>query len=494
MKVLSFLKSACLLSVLTTTSVFSQKYEISISLKSRNDTVILGHFFANGNMMLSDDTTILRNGKGVFKGNKKLPKGVYFIVNNKQKFDIIMGDNQQFGIIADTSDFVNRTKFNSSPENDVFYDFQRSNFERSKQFQQLNEQYKNATTESDKNNIRSQMQALNKDRLAYLQKLVDTNKGLYTSKFLDALIPMDTKLPEPPKDAQGRITDSTYVYRWYRAHFFDNLNIYDPDMLRTPFYEDKVMEYLTRVIPQYPDTICAEADKILAKAKANEDIFRCILVSTFNYYVKSKVMVHENVWVHLADKWYIPYATWSDADYIETLKKEVAKKKPSLIGQHAPPMEMLQVLPPDHFKAAALDTAIKFDLYAGVTLKDFRENLKGKYTVILFWDYSCSHCKKTIEDLYKVYEEYKNKGLQVITVQTVISKEAKGKWIDYVNEHNLFGWTNAWSPFSNKFRDLYDVSMTPIIYLLDEKETIIGKRLVPEQIKDFIDPQPAKKQ
>ncbi len=162
------------------------------------------------------------------------------------------------------------------------------------------------------------------------------------------------------------------------------------------------------------------------------------------------------------------------------------KKKPNLIGKMAPPVEMLMVLPPEHFKAAALDTAIKFDLHAGMMMQDFRKEVKSKYTVIFFWDHSCSHCKKHIQELYQIYEEYKNKGLQVITVQTVISKEAKGKWIDFINEHNMFGWINAWSPYSYKYRDLYDAAVMPTYYLLNEKEEIILKRIALEQIKDFL--------
>jgi thiol-disulfide isomerase/thioredoxin len=126
-------------------------------------------------------------------------------------------------------------------------------------------------------------------------------------------------------------------------------------------------------------------------------------------------------------------------------------------------------------------------LHAGVNIKDFRLSLKGKFTAILFWDYSCSHCKKTIQDLFAIYEDLKNKGLTVIAVQTVNTKEAKGKWIDFVNEHQLFGWTNAWSPYNVKYKDLYDISSTPQIFLLNEKEEIIGKRLVPDQLKMFIE-------
>jgi len=247
------------------------------------------------------------------------------------------------------------------------------------------------------------------------------------------------------------------------------------------------MDFITRVIPQHPDTICAEVDKILAKAQANDEIFRCILISVFNHFVSSKVIVHENVWVHLADKWYIPFAKWSGDDYIEKLRKEVTDRKPNLIGNFAPPIEKLMVLSPEHFKAAALDTAIKFDVHVGKEIQDFRKELKSKYTVLYFWDYSCSHCKQGIQELYQAWEELKDDGLQVITVQIVNTREAKGKWIELVNEYNMFGWINAWAPYTWEHRELYiGAKGVPRMYLLDENSMIILKDIVPEQLKDII--------
>ncbi len=490
MNVLPRFRNICFLLFLTVFSAFAQGYEITVTVKNLTGPLILGHYYVKNDGMYSDDTTVLdKAGKGVFKGNKKLAPGLYFLYTGHSKFDILIGnDAQRFSISTDTLDFINKTQISGSVDNQVFFDFQKFNAERGTKFMQLNEQIQVATTDGEKNKIYSEMQALQKERLDYLQKQIDTHPGLYVSKFLTTLVPIETKVPEPPRNAAGQITDSSYVYRWYRVHFFDDLNIFDPDMLRVPFYEDKLMKYITEAIPQYPDTICAEADKILAKAKANDDIFRVVLVTLFNHYVQSNIMVHENVWVHLADKWYIPYGSFGDnAKYISDLKKQVELKKPNLIGNYAPPMEQLMSLPPDHFKAAPMDTAIKFDLHAGTMINDFRKTVKAKYTAILFWDYSCSHCKKVIIDLHKVYEEYKDKGLQVITVQTVVSKEAKGKWIDYVNENDLLDWINAWSPYNAKYRDLYDISQTPIIYLLDENDKIIAKKLVPEQFKDFLD-------
>jgi thiol-disulfide isomerase/thioredoxin len=266
-------------------------------------------------------------------------------------------------------------------------------------------------------------------------------------------------------------------------------------MLRTEFYEEKLFDYLTRAIPQHSDTICAEIDKILTKAQANDEVFRFILREVFNHFVSSKDIVRgyvapENVWVHIAEKWYIPFAHWSTDEYIENLKKEVPKRKPNLIGKPAPPLENLTILPPEHFKAAALDTTIKFDVYAGVIIQDFRKELKSKYTVIYFWEYSCGHCQKGIRELFNIWQELKDKGLQVITVQTYFSaRKDKGKWIDFVNEHELFGWVNAWSPYSYKYKELYNVANVPVMYLLDENYNIIIRNIVAEQVKEFFDNQ-----
>ncbi len=458
-------------------------------MKAKNDTVTLGHYFANDSILRADTTIILKNGKGVFKGNKKLAIGLYFIFNNKRKvFDFLIGDNQKFSISVDTTNIINKLRFTFSPDNDVFYDFIRYDIQYRAKSQQLQEQYNKTTDATEKNTIREQSQIQYKERMAYIQKLADENRDLYVGKFLNALIPIDSHLPEPPKDAEGRITDSTYVFRWYCAHFFDNLNISDSEMLRTPFFGNKVMEYMRIFQYYHPDTICVQIDNILTKVQGNDEIFRYVLPNLLNHYITSKLMAHENVWVHIADKWYIPYATWGSAEYIETLKKEVAQRKASLIGKQTPPLEMLMVLPPGHFKAAALDTAIKNDLQAGVMLQDFRKNIKSKFTVLFFWDYSCGHCKESIRKLYQVYEDYKDKGLQVIAVQVVNTKEAKAATIDFINENDMLGWINAWSPFHNKWRDLYHAPAWPTIYLLDENMTIHGKNLAPEQVKDFIDP------
>jgi thiol-disulfide isomerase/thioredoxin len=302
-------------------------------------------------------------------------------------------------------------------------------------------------------------------------------------------------MPEATRDDEGNIIDPNFQWRWLRANFFKNFDIFDPDMLRTEFYERKLMDYITRIIPQHTDSINAEIDKILTKSKANDEVFRFILINVFNHYVRKMSdgiiwegsVVPENVYVHIAERWYIPYATWSLDDFMENLKKRIADTKPNLIGNKAPPIEMLMILPDDHFRAAALDTAIKFDLYAGNILNDFRrELLNSKFTVLYFWEYSCGFCRTSIRELFNIWEEFKDKGLQVITIQAVCcEKDQKGRWIDFINEHELFGWINAWSPYSYKYKELYNITSAPTIYMLDENGEIVFRNIGVEQIRDF---------
>jgi len=492
MKTLHFLSNLFILSLWTTFSGFSQ-YEISLSMKTKNDTVMLTHIFAKEQSRYLDTTIVLKNGKGVFKGKKTLPKGLYAIYNNNRKIDILIGNSQKFGIVVDTVDIINNIRFISSPDNDAFYDFFRYEIPHSAKMRQLEEQYKNAVDDTGKKTIIEQWQALGKERMSLIKKLINDNEHLYISKFLKAMfVPLE--IPEPPRDDLGRITDSTFQYRWYRTHFFDNYDIYDPDMLRTPLYEKKVTEYMTLMQNNHPlDTIYAEIDRMLAKSKPNKEVFRCMLATIYNHFINSNLLIRENFWVHLVDNWYVPYADWDVK--VDEMKKAADKIRPTLIGKVAPPLDQLMLLSPDHFKAAALDTAIKNDVHAGKIIPDFRKSIQSKYLVLLFWEVTCGHCKSAIQELWEIYQACKDKGLQVLAIQTLINRDGKVKWIDFINEHGMYDWYNGWIIYDLKWHDLYiHGEGVPKVYLLNEKKEIVLRgNFKYENIQIFIEADAAKK-
>jgi hypothetical protein len=82
--------------------------------------------------------------------------------------------------------------------------------------------------------------------------------------------------------------------------------------------------------------------------------------------------------------------------------------------------------------------------------------------------------------------------VQIVTVQTVVTdKQGKGKWIDFMNEKELFGWTNAWSPYSYKYKEFYNITSVPVIYLLDDKFNIIIRGIPIDTLKEFFNNQMA---
>ena len=119
----------------------------------------------------------------------------------------------------------------------------------------------------------------------------------------------------------------------------------------------------------------------------------------------------------------------------------------------------------------------------------------AKYTLIVFWEPDCSHCKEEIPKLFKFYQDtLKNEGVKVWAVYMNRSVDKLGdlhrhinKWFDFIKEKHLMapGWINCWNPF-DQYRDNYDVNSTPTFYLLDEKKEIIAKRIGHEQAYELI--------
>ena len=118
--------------------------------------------------------------------------------------------------------------------------------------------------------------------------------------------------------------------------------------------------------------------------------------------------------------------------------------------------------------------------------------MNSKYTVLLFWEPNCSHCKKTVPQLYKdLYLPLKDKGIDIYAVCTQNKRE---EWLKAISEYQLFDWTNVWDPLlTSNFRSLYDVFSTPVIYILDQKKKIIAKRLDVEIAVKFLNNQLEKK-
>lgn len=461
-----------------------QGYKIDITVNNLKDTtVILGHYL-NKSMYPDDTINIDQNGQGVFQGSNTLPGGLYVIyLPNALYFEVLIGDDQFFSIQTDTSDFINTLVYTGSDENQIFLEFQRFMATLRKKADSLSMQYKIEQDNIVKEELMQDLQEINNARIKAIESIAEEHHGLFVADFLKSTL--EVQVPDPPRDENGNIIDSSWQYYYYKNHFFDNFDLADPRLLRTPLYEDKIIDYITNVLPQIPDTISKEVDKIIEISKSDSTLFRYVMVTLFNYFGKSNIMGMDAVQMDIAEKHYIPESWWSDSSFIADLKIRVEKTKPLLIGKIAPDIELMSV-PSDHFIAAANDTSLK--KYPHVGNKITLHQVDADFVVLVFWEADCGHCQTAIPELYDIFESnLNNSNVKVLAISTLFGEEGKAKWSDFVNEHHLYNWINAWNPYSYEYKLTYDILTTPQIYILDKQKKIIAKKISPAQVEEIIE-------
>jgi thiol-disulfide isomerase/thioredoxin len=462
--------------------LLSQGYRIQVKLKDfPNDTVVIGHRF-NASFVPKDTTVLDKQGNGIFSGKEPLPQGMYLIyLPNKNYFDLLIGNDQEFYVENDTLDFINNIIIKGSDENTAFYKYQQYLQMQSKKAREIQDMIKAASNKEESDKLKKELDLLNEEVMDYINQVIVDNQGNFFGTFVKSL--QDINVPDPPRDEKGNISDSTFQYRYYKNHYWDNFDPSDVRLLRTPFYEQKLMTYIEKVVYQIPDSLIKEVDMLIEKSRTDPQLFRYMLITLFNYYAKSQIMGMDAVYIHIAEKYYIPEASWSDKDFIEKLKDRVEKSKPTLIGQTAHDIQLVN-LPSDHFIAAADDEELKKNPYLGTFFNLY--DVKAEYIILFFWEADCGHCKTATPELYKIYEELKDKDVKVVAVNLLGGEEGKVKWINFVNEHGLYDWINCWNPYDFEFKKIYDIVTTPALFILDRDKKIIAKKITPEQAKEII--------
>jgi thiol-disulfide isomerase/thioredoxin len=164
------------------------------------------------------------------------------------------------------------------------------------------------------------------------------------------------------------------------------------------------------------------------------------------------------VFVYLVENYHMKGdAYWMDNETLNKYIDRAQKIAPNVIGNLAPELKMV-------------DTAGK-----PISLS----SINSKYTLLIFWAPDCGHCQAEmpkIDSLYKA-ADLKKKGVTIYAVKTNGADDDK-LWKDFIKQHNLQYWTNVNDPeHKSAYKSQYDVYATPMIYLLDDKKIIRGKKI-----------------
>lgn len=443
----------------------STGYDIKVRVVGLHDTVCyLGNHYGD-KQYVNDTARVDKDGWMTFKGDEPLDGGIYLVIlPSKTYFEIIISDQQKFTVETDTLDYIAHQKVTGSLENKLFLDHQQFLIKKSKENMSLK-----ARLDANKDNkdsaeaIKKEIAAVDQSVKDYRLKIMKDHPNTFMTKIIKTM--QEPEVPEAPRDANGNITDSTFQYRYYKAHFLDNVDFGDERLLRTPLLHAKVKTYTQQLTVPLPDSIIPSVDTIIIKSRANKEVFKYNVATLANYYETSNIMGYDKVFVHIAENYYLTNeAFWADSALKAKIRERVNKIKPTILGTPAHDLVMN-------------DTA-------GVPKRLY--DVKEKYTVLAFWDPTCSHCKIEIPELGHYRDSVRAKGLSLEVYGVGIESDPE-LWKKFIRDNNL-KFINVTDLYNKtRFRDFYDIYSTPVIYLLDEQKRILAKRLDPEKLKEFIE-------
>ena len=438
-------------------------YKITISIKGSEDTVLyLAHYY--GDKTYLDDTAYVKNGKFVLEGDTLLPGGIYIIAGQKNNryFELIIDKNQKFTVTTDVSNIIENISFKNSEDNTLFYDYIRYNTVKHQEIGKLRKELSLYADNPDSvQSFSSQIDTINKQLGDYKLRFIKEHPESFISVLFNAMWEPDPQ--NVPILNNGR-EDSIYVYQYYKQHYWDKFDLTDDRLLRTPLYNNKLKKYFEQILYQEPDTIIAEADKLIAKTEPNKEMFKYTVWWLTYKFETSKVMGFDRIFVHMVDTYYATgKAFWAAPTIVKSITERADALRPILLGETAPEMILL-------------DTAGSFTSL---------HHINADYLIVLFYEYGCGHCQKEIKEMKKWIDsaDYDIKVYAVCTDTSLV------KWKKFIKDYGISNWinVNGTRSITTDYHNLYDVNMTPTIFLLDDKKKIIAKKLKTEQLRPFVE-------
>jgi thiol-disulfide isomerase/thioredoxin len=438
-------------------------HDIKIRIKGlpKDSTAHIGYYYGKGRYMAQDTAKADKNGLLVFKGPKSLPGGVYICLMPKAYFEFLVTE-QDFSLETDTADLEMHMKVKGSQENKIFYEYRRFTTIAGRKADSLNKLFKRKKNPDSIKVIKDQMRAIDKEVETYRDQFEAKYPFSFTVKLIRAL--PDPVVPESPLMKNGQ-KDSTFPYRYYKQHYFDHIDFSDERMARTPFYESKLENYFKNLVLPVPDSINKDADALIERSKASEEMFKYTLSWILNYYEESQYMGMDAVAVHLIEKYYFTgQAKWVSETQIYNMRKRDSIVAPLLIGKQAPELYLT-------------DSLGKLKTLYGV---------HKKYTILYVWDATCGHCQHATPILHDFYEKKKD-SLQ-FEVYAVTIERKTADWRKYIKEHHLGDWINVWDSMTvTDFKKVLDIYSTPVVYILDANKKILAKRVDVEKLQEVFD-------
>ncbi len=442
-------------------------YEISFRIQGLGDSSVYLAYHLGDKQYIRDTVIADTKGSGTFRGDEALPEGIYMIVLPGGKyFELLVPEDQYFSLACSNDNAFNTLEFSGSEINTRFIEYQKNWVTMQQKASSVGKRIQANRQNRDSVTVLSGLQMKQEQNMiVYLKQVESDNQGNLLSILVKAMQPV--QLPDFKIDPGSPGADSlswVMEYNFNRNHYFDNLDLGDERLLRTPLLNSRLNSYFTNVLIQAPDSINHGIDVLMAKTSGNYKVFQYVAVWLFNHFRESNIMGHDAVMVKIADDIYLSgKADWVSQEFLKDLAKQIDVLRPNLIGLEAHNLIM--------------------DSFNGVFVA--LDDIEKDYTILYFWEPNCGFCKESTPVLRDLYGKLREYNAEVFTVCTTANRE---EWEEYIRTNNLTSWINGWDPERRtNYAFYYNVQTTPLIYILDRNKTIIAKKIGVNDIIPFIE-------
>lgn len=497
----------CLFTASSTASFAQSGYDIKINFKGCTDsTVYLARYFFD-QMPIVDSCKNIKAGKIQFKGNTTLEKGVYFLANQSRNsfyFQFIVDENQKMTITGDAADIAGSLKSLDEKQNELFFSYVKYMTLKNRDLIKTQESAKGKSKADSTKLVNDKQNLLSQEMSKYDEDFKVKNKGTFVADLMN--LKAEKYPTNVPLASNGR-PDSVFQYYYYKNHFFEGVNFKDDRIVYTPFFADRIKRYYEQVIVQHPDSVIKELDRVLMQCVPGSTMFNT-LVGHFTYkYEQNKTMsfdqygksnTFEKVFIHLADKYIVSGKTqgYYSAETIAKIKERVDILRNLLPDAKVSNLYMIDTVYGKQVLKMGFDTAQSSASVTYLYNKNINAlspmfkalyDVKAKYTVLVFWAADCSHCTTEVPKLYEDLQKLKGRvDVKVYAVQT--KEELFDTWRKFIVEKKLTDFTHVFDPIHlNNLKEQFDITATPVIYLLDKDKKIKGKKLAHDQVLEIIE-------
>lgn len=462
------IRTGVLLLVLISGAAYGQTgYKLDFKVKGLKDTTAYLAYYNSEQTFLKDTAQVNNQGAFTFENSKPLQQGIFMLVLDKTPvMQFVIGLDQRFLIETNIEDYTKHMSVTGDEDNKLF--FENANFlaAKYKETEPIVKVIRDSTLKEEaKKEAREQFKKASQEVLAFQGDIITKHPTTFTARFLKTM--REIEVPEAPRRADGTI-DSTWQFRYYREHYWDNYDLSDDALLRVPkpIYQNKVKDYLDRLFIQDPDTITKEIVRLAAKTKKNQETYKYFVWTCMTHYQSHKIMGLDEVYVNIYDKFIAngEMDFWLDKTSKQNIKEYVDKIRLSLVGHSAPNL----IMQDKDLKARSM------------------YDIKNKYTILYFFSPTCGHCKEETPKLVDFYNKSRAKfDFEVYAVSTDTSIALMRTFI----KDFKMPWTTVNGPRSyvGHWSKLYYAETTPTMYVIDAKRKIIAKKLPIEQLSEFFE-------